>query len=240
MAQACSTCRGAGLLHLGGGTATKCPMCEGSGKQFDPGRKFSYLMGPITLNGSGAASAANSLTAQLKGVATQVVNWPFRWMFSLAQSSFPFLVQIQDAGAGGNRPFSNQQVLSTLVFGDGTHPYPLPTPFTFPMNQNIVADFTDLYGGVGTAGVTTGSAIVTYDTGGLFNTAPAPGPPFANVPLWQGATITLAGVSYAILSVQSQNQLTLAMNYAGATVAHAAYSVPNNISIVFDGVELSQ
>jgi hypothetical protein len=217
-------------------------MCEGTGKQFDPGRKYSYIMGPITLNGTDAASATNSLTSQLQGVASQVVNWPFRWMFGLAQSTYQFLIQIQDAGAGGNRPFSNAQVLSTLVFGDGKNPYPLATPFTFPMNQNILANFTDLYGAVGTAGVTNGSAIVTYDTGGLFNTRPAVGSPSAssNTPAWQGNTIILNGVSYVILSVQSQNQLTLAMNYAGATAAHAPYSVPNNITVVFDGVELAQ
>jgi hypothetical protein len=196
-------------------------------------------MGPITLNGSGAASASNSLTAQLKGVATQVVNWPFRWMFGLAQSTFPFLIQIQDAGAGGNRPFSNAQCLSTLLFGDGTHPYPLPTPFVFPMNQNIIADFTDNYGGVGTAGVTNGSAIVTWASGTIFNTSPVPGPPFAITPAWQGQTITIAGVNYVIASVQNQNQLTLAVNYTGVTAAGAAYNVPNNISVVFDGVELS-
>lgn len=215
-------------------------MCEGSGKQFDPGRKYSYIMGPLTLNGTGAASATNSLTAQIQGVASQVVNWPFRWLFSLAQSSFPFLIQIQDAGSGGNRPFSNAQVLSTLIFGDGKNPFPLPTPFTFPANQNILASLTDLYGAVGTAGVNNGSAIVTWNTGGLFNTQPALGPSFSNIPIWQGATIVLAGVSYVIASIQSQNQLTLAVNYAGVTAAAAAYAVSNQINIVFDGVELAQ
>lgn len=239
MAQTCSTCKGAGWLNLGS-AAPKCPMCDGTGKQFDPGRKYSYLMGPLTLNGTGVASGSNSLSAILNGVATQVVNWPFRWMFALAQSTFPFLIQIQDAGAGGNRPFSNAMVLSTLLFGDGRNPFPLPTPFTFPMNQNIIANFQDLYGGVGTAGVTNGSAIVTWASGTLFNTAVAPGPSFGTTPIWQGSTITLAGVNYVIASVQSQNQVTLAENYAGATAAGAAYSVPNNISIVFDGVELSQ
>jgi len=166
------------------------------------------------------------------------VNWPFRWMFSLAQSTFPFLVQIIEGGE--QRPFSNQQVLSTLLFGDGRNPFPLPTPYEFPKNKNILANLTDLYGAVGTIGVTTGSAIATYDTGPAFNTSPAFGPSFTNVPLWQGATIYIAGVAYVIASVQSQNQITLAVNYAGATAAHAAYNVPNNISIVLDGVELSQ
>src|SRR5271166_786289 len=121
MAQRCSTCGGTGWLNLGGGNAPKCPLCDGTGKQFDPGRKYSYLLGPITLNGSGAASPSNSLTPTLNGYATQVVNWPFRWMFSLAQSTFPFLVQIIEGGE--QRPFSNQQVLSTLLFGDGRNPF---------------------------------------------------------------------------------------------------------------------
>jgi hypothetical protein len=235
--QPCSTCKGHGWLNLGN-HATKCPMCDGTGKQFDPGRKYSYLMGPITLNGSGSASSTNSLAPILNGVATQVVNWPFRWMFSLAQSSFPFLVQIQDAGAGGNRPFSNAMILSTLVFGDGQHPFPLPTPFVFPMNQNIIANFQDLYGAVGVCSATNGSAIVT--SAGLFNTTAAPGPPFSNTPIWQGSTITLAGVDYVIASIQSANQLTLAMNYAGTTSATTAFAVSNQISIAFDGVELQQ
>src|SRR5271154_2940537 len=157
MAPRCSTCGGSGLLNLGGGTAAKCPMCEGSGKQFDPGRKYSYLMGPITLNGSGSASSSNSLTGVLQNYATQVVNWPFRWMFSLQESTFPYLVQIIEGGE--QRPFSNQQALSTLLFGDGRNPYPLPTPYEFPPNKNILASFTDLYGAVGTCGVTNGSAI---------------------------------------------------------------------------------
>jgi hypothetical protein len=237
MSQTCSTCRGAGWLNLGNGNAPKCPMCEGSGKQFDPGRKYSYAMGPITLNGTGVASSTNSLTGQIQGVASQVVNWPFRWMFGLAQSTFQFLVQIQDAGAGGNRPFSNAQVLSTLVFGDGKNPYPLATPFVFPMNQNILANFTDLYGAVGTVGVTNGSAIVT--SAGLFNTQPAIGST-NNIPAWQGQTISIAGVNYVILSVQSQNQLTLAMNYAGVTAGAAAFAVSNSITVTFDGVELAQ
>jgi hypothetical protein len=222
------------MANFGNGMQ-KCPMCEGSGKQFDPGRKYSYQMGPLTLNGSGVASATNSLTAQIQGVATQVVNWPFRWLFSLAQSSFPFLVQIQDAGSGGNRPFSNQQVLSTLVFGDGKNPFPLPTPFTFPMNQNIVANLTDLYGAVGTCSVAAG--VVTWLSGGLFNTQPALGPSFVNTPLWQGATMNIAGVNYVIASVQSQTQVTLAF---ALTVGASAFSVANQITISFDGVELAQ
>lgn len=213
-------------------------MCDGTGKQFDPGRKYSYLMGPLTLNGSGVASAGNSLGAILNGVATQVVNWPFRWLFALCQSTFPFLVQIQDAGAGGNRPFSNAMVLSTLIFGDGRNPFPLVTPFTFPMNQNIIANFQDLNGAVGTATVVNDSTAVVWDAGGLFNTATAPGPPFGNTPLWQGQTITLGGVNYVIASVNSANSITLASEYLGAS-ANVAYNVPNNISVVFDGVELS-
>jgi hypothetical protein len=213
-------------------------MCEGTGVQFDPGREYTYEMGPITLNGIGVASPVNSLGPLLPAVATQVVNFPFRWMFALAQFTFPFAIQIKDAGSGGQRPFSNQQVHSKNLFGDGTHPMPLPTPFEFPKNQNIIADFTDLVGAVGTANVTNGSAAVTWNAGVLFNTAAAPGPPFPGVPMWNGATITIGGVNYVISAVTSQTTLTLATNYLGAT-APTAYSVANSIRVSFKGVELA-
>ena len=214
-------------------------MCEGTGKQFDPGRQYDYIFGPVTLNGVGAATAVNALGSILNAVPTQVVNFPFRWIFSKHVSTFPFTVQLKDAGSGGQRPFSNVQIVSLNLFGTGQRPLPLPTPFEFPKNQNITADFTDLGGAIGTAGVTNGSAIVAWASGALFNTAAPPGPPFSITPMWQGQTINLGGVNYVILSVQSQNQITLAMNYAGATNAGVAYNVPNNITLTLGGVELS-
>lgn len=225
-------------------------MCDGTKIQYDPGREFTYEMGPFTLNAPAAISptqqqyfvGAASPNGILNGVTCQVANYPFRWMFALAQSTFPFQVQIKDAGSGGGRSFVPQsiQVHSRNLFGTSERPMPLPTPYVFQPNQNITADFTDLGGLAGTASVTNGSAVVNWTSGGTgFNTAAAFGPPFPGTPQWQGATITIAGVAYVIASVQSQNQITLASNYLGATAGAAAFSVANTIRVAFKGVELS-
>jgi len=253
--QSCSLCRGQKWWQNPSGKAQECPLCEGTGIQWDPGREFTYEMGPFTLNApaalpatnpqnfSGAAAAGPSLT----GVSCQVANYPFRWMFALAQSTFPFTVQIKDAGSGSGRSFVpvSTQVHSKNLFGDSRNPMPLPTPYVFQRNQNITADFTDISGAVGVCSVTNGSAAVAWISGALFNTAAAYGPPFPGVPIWNGATIIIAGVAYVISSasgsgVTSQTTLTLATNYLGATSAVAPYAVSNSIRVAFKGVELSQ
>jgi hypothetical protein len=213
-------------------------MCDGSGKQFDPGREYSYIMGPVSLNSPGAVSSTLSNGPTLQAVPTQVVNYPFRWMFSICDSTFPFTIQLKDSGSGGQRPFSNAQIVSLNLFGTGQRPLPLPTPFVFPKNQNITADFTDLYGAAGVANVTSGSAAVTWSSGALFSTGVNPGPPFPGAPAWNNQTINLAGVNYVISAVTSQTTLTLATNYLGGTAA-VAYYVPNVITVTFKGVELS-
>lgn len=250
----CTTCKGAGLnpytQH-----STICPMCDGTGKQFDPGREFTYEMGPFTLNASAAASpttpnyfvGAASASSILNGVTCQVANYPFRWMFALAQSTFPFAVQLKDAGSGSGRTFVPQsvQVHSRNLFGTSERPMPLPTPYVFQANQNITGDFTDLGGAVGFCSVTNGSPNVTWISGGVFNTAAPYGPPFNSLaPQWNGATINIGGVNYVISSaagsgVTSQTTLVLAANYAGITNANIAYAVSNVIRVAFKGVELS-
>jgi hypothetical protein len=224
-------------------------MCEGTGINYDPGREMTYEMGPISLNAPAAAQPINPQNSAgaaaagptLQAVYAQVINSPFRWMFALAQSTFPFTIGIQDGSSG--RFFSPQgvQIHSRNLFGDGTHPMPLPTPFEFPANKNIVAAFTDLGGAVGFAGVTNGSAAITWVSGAVFNTGASPGPNFPGTPLWNGATINLAGVNYVILAVTSQTTATLATNYLGATnvAPGVAYSVANNIRVAFKGVELA-
>jgi hypothetical protein len=251
--QSCSYCRGQKVVQNGSGNSQYCPMCEGTGVHFDPGREFSYEMGPVTLNAPAALPATNpqnfagaaSAGPVMGGVSVQVVNFPFRWMFALAQSTFPFTVQMRDAGSGSGRSFSPNgvQIHSKNLFGDGTHPMPLPTPFEFAKNQNITADFTDLGGAVGTANVVNGSPNITWNAGALFNTAAVPGPPFPGTPMWNGAVINLNGVLYVVSSaagsgVTSQTTLTLATNYLGATAA-VAYSVSNTIRVAFKGVELA-
>ena len=231
-----------------------CPMCEGTGKPWDPGREFTYEMGPFTLsapavvaptnnqNFSGAASTAN----QLQGVSCQIANYPFRCMFIMSRSTFPFTIQPSDAGSGSGRYFVPQQtqVHSENLFGDSRHPMPWPTPYVFQKNQNITANFTDLAGAAGFCSVTNGSANVTWISGGLFNTGAASGPPFPGTNIWSGAQINIGGVLYVISSalgsgVTSQTTLVLASNYLGATNANIAYSVSNTIRVAFKGQELA-
>jgi hypothetical protein len=254
MAQSCSTCRGQGWLNLGS-SAAQCPMCEGTGKQWDPGREFTYEMGPFTLNAPAAVAATNpqnfsgaaSTAASLQGVSCQIANYAFRCMFIMARSTFPFAIQPSDAGSGSGRYFVPQQTLvhSENMFGDSRHPMPWPTPYVFQKNQNITANFQDLAGATGVCSVNNGSPDVTWISGGLFNVNTAFGPPFPGVNIWAGAVINIAGVNYVISSaagsgVTSQTTLILAANYAGATSATAAFSVSNTIRIAFKGQELSQ
>ncbi len=253
MAQACTTCRGTGHNPYTNNSSI-CVMCDGTGKQFDPGREFTYEMGPFTLNAAAQASpttpqyfvGAASITSILNGVTCQVANYPFRWMFALAKSTFPFSVQLKDAGSGGGRSFVPQslQVHSGNLFGTSERPMPLPTPYTFGANQNITGDFTDLGGAVGFCSVTNGSPNVTWISGGLFNTAAAPGPPYPGPQIWAGQQITIGGVNYVISSaagsgVTTQTTLVLASNYLGGTNANIAYAVSNLIRVAFKGVELS-
>src|ERR1700691_2968383 len=252
--QACTNCDGTGKVALGGYTA-ECPSCEGTGKKWDPGREFEYEMGPFTLNAFAAASGiANQNAAGLavtgptaEGVSCQITNKPFRVMFVMAKSTFPFSIQLADGGSGSGRYFSPQQtqVHSLNMFGDSRHPMPWPTPYVFQRQINITANVTDLAGGVGFCGVTNGSAAVTWVSGALFNTFAAPGPPFPGVPIWSGQQINIGGVLYQISGaagsgVTSQTTLTLATTYQGATNANIAYAVSNSIRIAFKGQELSQ
>jgi hypothetical protein len=233
-------------------------MCDGTGQQFDPGREFTYEMGPFTLNAPAAISptlpqyfvGAASAGPTLNGVTCQVTGKQFRWMFALAKSTFPFTTQIKDAGSGTGRSFVPQQlqVHSQNLFGTAEHPMPLPTPYVFDRNVQITADFTDLAGGVGVCSVVNGSPNVLWISGAYFNTSAPPYNPNYNggaqAPIWNGNVINIAGVNYVISNalasgVTSQTTLVLATNYLGATSAVAPYAVSNVIRVAFKGVELS-
>lgn len=231
-----------------------CPMCEGSGAQWDPGREFTYEMGPFTLNAPANTAAQNpqnfsgaaSTLASLQNVSCQVGNYPFRAMFVMSRSTFPFSILLTDAGSGSGRSFVPQQtqVHNENFFGDSRHPMPWPTPYVFQKNQNITANFTDLAGATGFCSVTNGSANVTWISGGLFNVNVAYGPPFPGVNIWAGAVINIGGVNYVISSaagsgVTSQTTLVLATTYQGTTTADIAFSVSNTIRVAFKGVELA-
>ncbi len=254
---ACSTCRGVGLNPYTQNSSL-CPMCDGTGKQFDPGREFCYEMGPFILNAPAAVAptfpqyfvGAQSAGPTLNGVTCQVTGYPFRWMFGERIATFPFTVQVKDAGSGDGRSFVPQQlqVHSDNLFGTAQHPAPLPTPYVFQKNVQITADFTDLGGGVGFCSVTNGNPNVTWISGALFNTSALPYNPNyaggAQSPMWNGATINIGGVNYVISNalgsgVTSQTTLVLATNYLGVTNANIAYAVSNTIRVAFKGVELS-
>lgn len=203
------------MVHGTNGQVQLCPMCEGTGEDYNPGRWFEYEIGPIALAGQAQAQASS----------VQVLNRAFRWMMAVATSTFAFSAQIQDSR--DLRPFSNQAVHSSNFWGTAQNPMPLLTPFRFNKNSNILANLTDLGGGSGVAGVTNASANVTWVSGSQFIPGAA----------WVGQSIVLAGVAYAISSVPTATSLVLAANYAAAT-ANVAYNVGNTIRLGFVGVEL--
>ncbi|MGH9501673.1 MAG: hypothetical protein ACRD20_02350 [Terriglobales bacterium] len=211
----CTACQGSGLLTSGGGPAYKCALCNGTGKAFDPGRKYGYELGPIVLAGG----------ASLQYLSQQVLNYRFRWELAIAQFLFNFTAQILDSR--DQRPFSNQQVHNLNLFGTAQNPLPLLSPFIFERNSQIQVNITDLGGGSGTVGVTNGSAAVVNTTGTGFATDGS----------WVGKPIVLAGVSYTILSVTDSDHLTLTQNYVAGT-ATVAYAVNNQIRLYFEGTEL--
>jgi hypothetical protein len=212
----CSTCKGAKTIYDRNGQVQVCPMCEGIGEEFNPGREFTYELGPTVLPGGGT----------LQSQTVQVLNRPFRWMMAVAVATFPFATQISDSR--DLRPFSNQPVHSTNLWGTAQNPFPLLTPFKFNKSANILATITDLGGGAGFAGVTNGSANVTWVSGAKF----VPGAS------WVGQMIVFAGVTYAIATVPSDSLLTLATTYTGGTNANIAYNVGNTVRLGFKGVEL--
>ena len=129
----CPTCQGHGAINTQNGVQ-KCPMCEGSGQAFDPGLFFVYEMGPLALT-------ANQVTTNNS---VQILDRSFRLMMMTAISTGPFAIQILDSR--NKRPFSNQLVHSSNLFGTGQNPFPLLTPFVFERRGSILANITDLSG----------------------------------------------------------------------------------------------
>lgn len=129
--QPCPTCGGQGVVNGSAGTQ-RCPMCEGSGEQFDPGLFFVYEMGPVVV---GALGQVNSFSVQ-------ILDRSFRWMLLAGVSTGVYTVQIKDSR--NKRPFSQQQVHNQNIVGTAQNPLPLLTPFTFEKRGSILADFTDL------------------------------------------------------------------------------------------------
>jgi len=139
----CPQCRGQGVvMNNGSQLAQVCPLCDGSGQNYDPGLDFRYELGPYVL-GAGAAqkgNATNVLDADFRArMITRVMYMPNNVPFVL-----PFLFQLY---SGVNkRPFANQQLHSENWLGTNTNPFPMLTPFVFPRLAPIIVDITDLAG----------------------------------------------------------------------------------------------
>ncbi len=112
----------------------RCPQCEGTGVEFDPGLFFAYEMGPFVI----AANAVFPIQS------VQILDRSFRWMFAAATSTGAFSALIADSR--NKRPFMNQAIHSANFFGTAQNPLPLLTPFEFEKRGSILATLQDLSG----------------------------------------------------------------------------------------------
>src|SRR5579859_3468971 len=129
----CTACKGSGIINWFG-QAAKCPVCNGSGTQPDPGNHFVYEMGPFNVPQNAALATQSQ----------QILDNPFKWVFAVAVSTGAFTALIRSSGT--QRPFSNQQVHSSNFFGTAQNPMPLITPFVFNRKDAMLLDMTDISG----------------------------------------------------------------------------------------------
>ena len=135
----CSTCGGQGTIQPGpGAPVQKCPMCEGSGEDFQPGLFFVYEMGPVVLAGNAAVS----------NYSVQILDRPFKLMMLTCVSTGYFTILLKDSR--NKRPFSNQPIHSANLMGTSTNPFPLLTPYLFDQKGSMLADITDISGNANT------------------------------------------------------------------------------------------
>ncbi len=132
-APACAMCDGTGGLQTAGGSVQGCPACDGSGQAYIPGLFYGYASPYIALG----ANAAQT-------VFINIVNSPFKWVFSTSIQTGPFTVQIFDGKA--QRQFFNTPLYYSLVFGTGTAPFPVLNPWIFDLQSNIQIQLQDLSG----------------------------------------------------------------------------------------------
>lgn len=136
----CSTCNGTGMIQSPSGLWQKCPMCEGTGQQFDPGAEFSYQIDAV-------------LAANAQGVFTsQILNVPFRWRWPIGFSTGAYSVLVQDNRSG--RQFSNEALYGPNFFGTAQNAIPLLTPWVFIQGGQIQVTLTDLSGAQNTIHLT--------------------------------------------------------------------------------------
>lgn len=148
--RSCDVCRGGGVLNVSG-TPVKCPVCEGTGKQYDPGLDYSYSLDVVAL-------AGNATTPQV----IQITDKDFRWIYAIAQSTGDFLTTIMDGGRQ-NRQFQNIPVHRDSFWGTAQLPALLLSPYRFLKQTPISIVLTDVSGNPNTIHLTFRGAQVDPD-----------------------------------------------------------------------------
>lgn len=136
----CPLCKGQKVIPSNQGGLQVCPLCDGTGKAYDPGLQYTYRMAPVTLVG-------NAATVQI----VTIVNWDFRWQELTGESTGAFTFLITDLGT--SRQFSNVAVHSAEMLGNGTAPFPLLVPYIFSKKSAIQINITDVSGVGNTIGL---------------------------------------------------------------------------------------
>ncbi len=129
--QACQTCQGRGAISADGKNVQRCPLCDGTGAQADPGNQFTYL-GDFTLTALQNAPGA---------ITIQILDHSFKWIFAVASSTGTFQCLVKDAQ--NKRPFMNSPINNVNFWGTAQNPFPLLTPWVFPKRGGIIIDLID-------------------------------------------------------------------------------------------------
>lgn len=141
MTKPCTVC--GGRKYIGNPpNAQACPVCGGTGSEYDPGTTYDLTL-DITIAANSVNQAANI---------TLVDNRPFRLVFAKASSTGVFTFTMTDAST--NRNFSAGTATTAggvagaihrdNFFGTAQNPYPLVTPYVF--NKQVQFAFNDLSG----------------------------------------------------------------------------------------------
>ena len=128
------------MVQSPSGLWQRCPICEGTGKAFDPGIEFIYRMSPVTLAGNGQSSQIIT-----------ILNWPFRWQMLTGEFTGAFTVFFTDLGTG--RQFSNVPIHSTEIVGNAQNPFPLLVPYVIALKSSLQIDLVDVSGAPNTVGL---------------------------------------------------------------------------------------
>jgi len=133
-AKICPSCGGKGAMRTGRGDNQICPNCKGQGViEQQPIRVPYDLVLPNAV-----------LTALQAGViVTQQIDQDadFEWVFTVANSTGLFSVQLTDPSTG--RVLSTANVNGENFAGTAQLPFPLVEPYTWARSSIVKASFTD-------------------------------------------------------------------------------------------------